>query len=201
MKLFYSRTSPYARKVRVTAEEKGLAERLELYVCDPHEKDPRLLAVNPLSRVPTLVMDDGEPLFDSPVICEWLDSLVEWPRLIPQDGPQRWAVLRGQALADGMLDDAVGIVMERKRSRQQQSAELNAARATALMRCIDLCESDLSWIPGPLNLAHIAVGCTLGYLDFRLPEIEWRREHPKVEDWFEELAGRPSMRSTEPPRA
>ena len=198
MKLFYSKTSPYARKVLVTAAEKGLSERLDLHLCNPHEKDPQLLAVNPMSRVPTLLMDDGEPLFDSPVICEWLDGLADRPRLIPQEGPRRWAVLLGQALADGMLDDAVAIVMERKRPEHQQSPEQNAARATALLRCIKLLESEGSWSEGPLSMAHIGIGCALGYLDFRLPELEWRRDHPMVADWFAIFSERPSMLMTKP---
>lgn len=198
MKLFYSTTSPYARKVRVTALEKGLTDRIELRHCNPHAPEPELLAANPMGRVPTLVLDSGESLFDSPVICEWLDELAEQPRLIPPSAPERWAVLRGQALADGMLDDAVAIVLERRRPEVQQNADLLAARSAALMRCVDALESTFPDVAAPLSLAHIAQGCALGYLDFRLPELDWRTGHQALTRWFEGFSQRPAMTETGP---
>lgn len=193
MKLFYSPTSPYARKVLVTALEKGLGDRIELIHCDPHAGDPQLLAANPMSRVPTLVLEDGSVLFDSPVICEWLDTQAEQPRLIPIGGPERWAVLRAQALADGMLDDAYLNVMESRRPEAQRSPETMAARADALLRSVPLMEAGMSELVGPLNLAQISVGCALGYLDFRLPELDWRAGHAGLDAWFDGFARRPSM--------
>jgi glutathione S-transferase len=198
MQLFYSVTSPYARKVRVMAMEKGLAEGIELVHCNPHVPDKRLLDVNPMSRIPTLVREGGIPLFDSPVICEWLDGLGVGPALIPRAGEGRWVVLRGQALADGMMDDAVIVVLERKRPESQQSPEQIEARVAALQRCADLMESAVMAFPGDLSLAHIAAGCALGYLDFRLPELDWRGDRTRLAEWFEAFSGRPSMAATRP---
>lgn len=193
MKLFYSPTSPYARKVLVTALEKGLGDRIELIDCNPHAGDPQLLAANPMSRVPTLVLEDGFALFDSPVICEWLDRQKEQPRLIPIGGSERWAVLRAQALADGMLDDAYLNVMESRRPEAQRSLEAMAARVDSLSRSVPLLEAGMSELVGPLNLAQIAVACTLGYLDFRLPELNWRAGHLGLDVWFQNFSRRPSM--------
>jgi len=198
MKLFYSLTSPYARKVRVTAYEKGLADRIELVPCNPHEPDPALLAANPLGRVPTLVIEDGTALFDSPVICEWLDSWGAGPRLLPPAGDERWRVLRGQALADGMLDDAVAMVLERRRPEALQSPAHQAGRSAALLRAAADVEAGLVGTDGDLSLAHIALGCALAYLDFRLPELDWRPEAPRTAQWLEAFCRRPSMRDTQP---
>lgn len=198
MKLFYTATSPYARKVRITAIEKGLADSIQLSHCDLKAPEPEFLAANPMGRVPTLVLDSGKTLFDSPVICEWLDELAEQPRLVPRAGLERWAVLRGQALADGMLDDAVAIVLERRRPEAHQSTELVGMRSAALLRCVGALEAQVPDVSAPLNLAQIAVGCALGYLDFRLPELNWRRDHDALSSWFGGFAKRPAMLETRP---
>jgi glutathione S-transferase len=178
--------------------EKGLDETIELVLTDPHVHDDALLAANPMHRVPTLILDDGSPLYDSPVICEWLDTQSGSPRLIPEAGPNRWAVLKAQALADGMMDDAVANVMESRRPEGRQSLELIAVRTEALLRCARTMEAEIPTIANPLSLAHIAAGCALAYLDFRLPGLGWRDGNPALSDWFEELAARPSMQSTRP---
>ena len=198
MQLFYSTTSPYVRKVRVTAIEKGLDGGMDLRLCDAHGVDPTLHAANPLSRIPTLVLDDGRALYDSPVICAWLDNQAPWPRLIPESGPAHWAVRRTEALADGMLDDAVTVVMERRRPGPQRSAELQTVRLETLKRACARLDRDMAALPTDLNLGHIAAGCTLGYLDFRLPEIDWRAPHPRLANWYASFAERPSMVETVP---
>lgn len=198
MKLFYSPTSPYARKVLVTALEKGLGDRIELVECNPHQGDPQLLAANPLSKVPTLVLEDGSALFDSPVICEWLDEQTEAPKLTPAQGPERWAVLRAQALADGVLDDAYLNVMEARRPEAQRSPEAMSARVDAILRGVPLLESGLSVWGGSLSIGQVAAACALGYLDFRLPQLDWRDGHPVLRDWFEDFSQRPSMVRSRP---
>ena len=198
MQLFYSTTSPYVRKVRVTAIEKGLGGGMDLRLCDAHGIDPTLRAANPLSRIPTLVLDDGSALYDSPVICAWLDNQCPWPRLVPESGPDHWAVRRTEAMADGMLDDAVMVVMERRRPDSQRSAELQTVRLETLMRACARLDRDLAALPADLNLGHIAAGCALGYLDFRLPEIDWRTPHPRLVNWYAAFAERPSMVGTAP---
>jgi glutathione S-transferase len=198
MKLFFRTTSPYVRKVRATVNEKGLAGRVELQLCDAHGADSALIAANPLSRIPTLILDDGSALYDSPVICAWLDEQAPAPRLIPETGPAHWAVLCAEALADGILDDAVMVVMERRRPEPQRSAELQAFRLGSLGRACAQLDQDLKALPADLNLGHIAAGCALGYLDFRLPEIDWRSAHPGLADWYASFANRPSMVETAP---
>lgn len=199
MRLFYSTTSPYARKVRVTAIEKGLAERIECQPVNPYADNAELISFNPLSRVPTLVLNDGTVLYDSPVICEWLDGQAPAPRLLPAGNPAaRFDLLRRVALADGMLDDAVAIVMESRRPAKQQSPEVTQARTTSLLRCVDLLESEVGALRGPIDLGQIAVGCALGYLDFRLPQIDWREGRPDIKAWLDSFGERPSMQRTGP---
>jgi glutathione S-transferase len=198
MKLFFSPTSPYVRKVRVTAIEKGLGGRITLVPCNAHDPGPDLLAANPLARIPTLVPDGGQPLFDSPVICEWLDAVGEGPALIPANLEERWTVLRGQALADGVLDDAVAMVMERRRTTGDPSPETEAVRLAAIRRALAWLEARPELVAGPLTLAHIAIGCALGYLDFRLPELAWRSGHGGLAGWYQGFAQRPAMLATVP---
>jgi len=198
MKLFFTPTSPYARKVRVTAAEKGLSDRMELVLCDLRAPDQAHLAVNPAGKVPALIGDAGEAIYDSPVICEWLDTATETPQLLPCVGPERWTVLRGEALADALMDDAVTLVLERRRAEGQRDRVLEQARVTALRRCVAALERELPAWPQTLTLAHIAAGCALGYLDFRLPDLDWRRDHDWLSRWCEDFSRRPSMRSTQP---
>jgi len=198
MKLFYSPTSPYVRKVRVMAIEKGLDGHITLVPCNVQEPSAELLAANPLGRIPTLVPDGGEPLFDSPVICEWLDEAGEGPRLIPPAGGTRWAVLRGQAAADGILDDAVILVLERRRAPEMRNPVVERVRLAAIGRALAWLESHPGLLTGPLTLAQIAVGCALGYLDLRLPELGWRGQYPALAAWFRHFGERPSMQATAP---
>ena len=123
MKLFYSPTSPYARKCRALAIEKGIEGRLEIITASPMSNPPALQAANPLGKVPALLLDNGQCIVDSPVICAYLDSLTDAPRLIPADPAARIDALTREALADGIMDAAFAIVMERKRPDQQRSPE------------------------------------------------------------------------------
>jgi len=198
MQLFYSTTSPYVRKVHVMAIEKGLAEQIALVPCNPHAPGPELLAANPLGRIPTLLRDSGEALFDSPVICEWLDQQGDGPTLVPPAGADRWTVLRVAALADGIMDDAVALVMERRRPAVEQSASTQAMRLNAIRRGLAWLEAQPEWLAGPLSLAQIAVACALGYLDFRLPELGWTGEQSSLAAWYPGFAQRPAMQATLP---
>lgn len=198
MKLFYANTSPYARKVRVVAAEKNLDGRIEAVLCNPFDESPELKAANPLSKIPSLVMDNGEALYDSPAICEYLDSLDPNNRLIPEKGPARWTVLRRHALADGILDAAFAIVMERRRPEGEQSPSWIERWSAAIGRSVDVLETEIASFPTETDLAHVSIGCALAYLDFRLPDQEWRTGHPETVKWFETFAERPSMKDTRP---
>ncbi|MGF1643212.1 MAG: glutathione S-transferase N-terminal domain-containing protein [Thiotrichales bacterium] len=196
MQLFISPTSPYVRKVRVTAHEKGLSDALTTTRCNAYADDPALLAANPLSRVPTLVTDDGEALYDSPVICEWLDRQRAEPCLIPVDGAPRWRVLRGQALADGVMDDAVATVLKLRRPETQCDATAIERHLAAVQRAIPAMERERAHWPGACSLAHIATACALTYLDFRLPNLDWRTHAPDLQVWYDDFVQRPAMVAT-----
>ena len=198
MKLYYSTTSPYVRKVYVCAIELGLDEKLELIFTNPWEKDDKLLADNPLSKVPTLITDDGVVLYDSPVICEYLDTVHGGGVLIPASGTEHWNELRLQALGDGILDAAVLRFLERKRPNSQQSNQWDGIQQSAIQRALESLESKVNEWKADVTIGQIAVACALGYLDFRFAEDNWRQGQPGLTGWFETFAQRESMQATVP---
>lgn len=201
MKLLYSATSPYARKVRVVAAEKNLA--LAVITSDPWIANPELIAANPLGKVPALIADDGTSLFDSRVIVEYLDGLSATNRLIPEAFADRIAVKRWEALADGLLDAALTARLESMRPDQNESSAKQIARqrekiATSLsemargLRGKDFCVGNV------FTLADIAVACALGYLNFRFPDIAWTNEQPELARLYQSMIARSSFQATEP---
>jgi glutathione S-transferase len=198
MLLFYSNTSPYSRKARLVVAEKGLAHSVEERACNPFEEVAELRALNPLGKVPTLVTDQGQAIYDSPVICEYLDGIRGDPLLVPPSGPGRWSVRCWEALADGILDAAYCIVMERRRPAGQQSEHWLAHWTAEIERAIRHADSEMEKLPDSLSLAHLALAAALGYLDFRLPDTEWRKGLPALSHWFGEFDLRPSMQRTRP---
>jgi len=198
MQLIYSPASPYARKVRMVAIERGLADDVKVLTASPFDEPAKVNAVNPLGKVPALVLEGGEALYDSPVICEYLDSLGEGSRLIPAVGAARWAVLRLQALGDGVLDAALSLVMERRRPEAERSAHWQARWSEAMLRALAAAASEPALAGPEANLGQITVACALGYLDFRLPDLAWRAASPALAAWFETWAARPSFAATAP---
>lgn len=197
MKLFYSPASPFVRKVMACAIARGLDQRIEKLPTNPHQSPADLLAANPLSKVPGLVTDDGIGLFDSPVICEYLDSLGSAPPMFPPAGPARWLALRFQAMADGIMDAAVARRMEQGRPREDARDAAMARQKAAVTRSLDLLETDL---PGTaLDIGSIAVACALGYLDFRFAAEPWREGRPKLAAWFAAMEKHPAIAQTAPP--
>lgn len=206
MLLRFSATSPYVRKVLICAIEAGLEGRIERMPTAPGADEESLAEHNPLGKVPALVLDDGTTLYDSPVVCEYLDSLHERPRLIPPEGPERWAALRRQALADGLLDAAIMRRIESLRLEGQQSADVAARQKRKIDRALDAFEADaeahaLADPRGPLTIAEIAAACALGYLDHRFPDDDWRLNRPALASWFDDMGERPSMAATRPPES
>ena len=157
-------------------------------------------AANPLGKVPALVTDEGRAIFDSPVICAYLDSLASEPALIP-DGPKRWTVLTNEALCDGILDAALGIVMEGRRPEAQRSPDWLDRWPAAILRSLDAVEAKISGFEGDLTIAQLCLGATLGYLDFRLPDLSWRNGRPNIKAWFDAFSQRESMIETNPENA
>jgi glutathione S-transferase len=198
VQLYYAAASPFARKVRVLVREKGLADRVEETSVNPFADPEDLYAVNPLGKIPALVLSDGTALFDSPVICEYLDTISGAPRFLPKEGERRWQVLRMQALADGIMDCAVAMIYEIRRPESLRSADWQQRRQSGILRSIRLLDGNLSLLSGATNLGSIAVACALGYLDFRLPEIDWRLDHPQLANIYAALSNLPGMQATLP---
>jgi glutathione S-transferase len=200
MELFYADLSPYARKVRVVIEEKGLAGKVTLIPVNPYEIPDALSSANPLSKVPTLVLDDGRALFDSPLICEYLDASFGGPSLLPARGEARWSVLRRQAIANGILDAAFNIACEiNRREANERSEKWVKHWVAAIKRAVDALEAEIEGWPDDVDLAAIATGCALGYLDVRIKDLlDWRKGRPTLAGWYEVFSRRPSMAATKP---
>jgi glutathione S-transferase len=196
VKLFHSASSPFVRKVMACAIARELAERIELIPTDPHQSPAALIAANPLSKVPCMVTADGVALYDSPVICEYLDALDGTLPLFPRAGGLRWIALKQQALADGMMDAAVlrrGLGLLPPEAARAASMERQKA---AVDRGLDALEAE---VPHPtVDIGSIAVGCALGYLDFRYRHEPWRPAHPHLAAWFAAFRLNPCMAQTEP---
>ncbi len=198
MKLRFSPTSPYVRKVTVMAHETGLAGQLDLVATNVWDSATDIGADNPLGKVPALILDDATVLFDSPVICEYLDGLHDGAKLFPPAGPERWAALRLQALADGALDASILRLLEGKRAAALQSVAWIGRQKAAVGRVLDTLEREVEALDGPLTIGVIAVGCLLGYLDFRFGDDNWRQGRAGLATWYEVYAVGESMAATVP---
>ncbi len=199
MQLRYSPTSPYVRKVSVSAIELGLAGRIERIPTDTLDPNSDLAEHNPLVKVPALILEGGEVLYDSPVICEYLDSLHDGAKIFPPAGPERWTALRQQALGDGILDAAILRMLETLRRPEALRWRGWIDRQTGkVTRALDRLEAEAEALEGPLTIGQITIGCALGYLDFRFADDKWRSGRPNLAAWHEDFAGRPSMQETDP---
>jgi glutathione S-transferase len=199
MKLYCSKTSPYARKVRIAIEELGLADQVEEIIADPFNPPAELLAANPLSKVPTLVTDRGEALPDSALILDYLTHRKTGLATLAR-GAKRWETLRRTQIADGVIDAAVAIVTEKKRPESIHYIPFLDRQTATIRRALDALNADAGLLalqnPG---LCEITCGAALGYLDFRLPYIEWRKQRDALANWYTVFAQRPSMQKTTPP--
>lgn len=206
MQLRFLATSPYVRKVMVAAIELGLDGRIDKIPTSPQADEDSLVEHNPLSKVPTLVLDDGTVLYDSPVVCEYLDSLHDGPRLFPPEGPERWTALRRQALGDGIMDAAVLRRYEGMRPVELRSEDWCYRQKRKIERTLDVLEQEaeadsLAAHDGPLTIGEISIGCALGYLDLRFNADDWRHNRPALASWFEDLTDRRSIGKTDPASA
>lgn len=198
MQLYFWPTSPYVRKVLVLARETGLDDRIEILATSPFETGHDLFERNPLGKIPALVTDDGKVLYDSPVICEYLDRLHGGRAMVPADGEARWRALTQQATADGILDAALLRRAEEGRREERRSKGWIAHQNSAIHRALAHLEARVEEMRDPLTIGHITIGCALGYLDFRLPGEDWRHIAPDLSDWYAGFAERPSMQATWP---
>ena len=201
MTLHWSPRSPYVRKVMIVAHELGLQDRLRTVRTvvggtTPHRE---LMDINPLGKIPTLELEEGSALYDSPVICEYLDTLHSGAKLFPSAWPERGVALRRLALGDGMLDAALPWLGERFRPADRQSqAHIDLWRAK-LVASVDALEREAQALrDGVFSIGHVAIGVALGYLDFRFGELSWRDGHPKLAGWHETFNARPAVHANPP---
>jgi glutathione S-transferase len=200
VKLSYSPTSPYVRKVSVVALETGTDAKIEKVTTSvaPTKFNPEHAKTNPLVKVPAMILDSGETLYDSPVICEYLDSLHGGPKMFPAPGPARWTALRRQALADGILDAAILTRYESIRPDQYKWPEWMDAQLTKVKTALASLEQEADKLGATVDIGTITIGCALGYLDFRYADLNWPKSHPKLAKWFAGFNARPSMKATIP---
>ena len=200
MKLVTSLTSPYGRKVRVVLLEKKIPFQLQIE--NPWLPDSPVSGLNPLGKVPVLVLEDGESVFDSRVIVEYLDHVSPVAHLIPSELKSRMVVRGVEALADGVTDAAVAVYLEKKRAPELQSSDWLMLQEKTLFRGLEALSEALGekpWYLGnSMTLADVACGCTLGYLGLRFPEIDWRTAHPNLAKLADKLATRASFQDTVP---
>jgi glutathione S-transferase len=196
MQLFYSPGSPFARKVRVLARERGLTGSLQETAVSPHDNAPELLSTNPLGKVPALRTRDLM-LFDSPVICEYLDSLEDALPMFPRPGRGRWKALKQQAMADGIMDAAL-------LRRQESGRPADTARQAVIARCKAAMDRTLDEFERDpphktLDIGSISTACALGYLDLRFADDGWRAGRPALAAWFAAVSEMPALARTAPP--
>lgn len=203
MKLLHAPTSPFVRKVMVVALETGLADRIEIVfnAASPLQRDPALTSLNPLGKIPALLLDDGTVLYDSAVICEYLADLAGDTAIFPT-GPARWPALTLQALGDGLLDAAVGNryenVMRPEALRWPEWSQGQMAKISGALDAIE--QSVHTGLIGHTvhHIGLISLGCALGYLDFRYANLQWREGRPAAAEWFAGFDARPAMAATRP---
>ena len=191
MKLAYSPASPYVRKVMACAIKRGIDKKIERMKIST--TDPELLKYNALSKVPTLITDDGAYLFDSPVICEYLDSIGMAPKLFPAPGPARW-----KALADGILDATQPRRRELTLPQDEGRKSYIALQQGKVARAVVEFEKQASSLGNLDTIGEITIGCALGYLDFRYANEPWRPGHPKLEAWYAKVSKLPPLAETVP---
>ncbi|HXZ97098.1 MAG TPA: glutathione S-transferase [Burkholderiales bacterium] len=203
MKLIGSLTSPYVRKVRVVLAEKRIDYEMQVDI--PWSEDTKVPEYNPLGKVPVLLLDEGTSLFDSRVIAEYLDTLTPLGRLIPEGNRERTLVKRWEALADGISEAAAAIVIELRRPAKLQSKDWITRQRGKIVGGLKSASIELgekNWCSGDTyNLSDIAVGCALGFLDLRLPDLNWRASYPNLDKLYGKLMQRASFKDTVPPAA
>ncbi len=204
MQLRFLATSPYVRKVMVAAIETRQDGWIEKIPTSPQADEADLATQNPLSKIPVLTLDDGTVLYDSRVICQYLDSRHDGPRLFPETAPACWTALRRQALGDGMMDAATLRRYEGLRPAELRSEDWIDRQKRKIDRGLDALETEaeaetLAAPDGQLTIGEISIGCALAYLDLRFDADDWRHNRPALASWFEDLAERPSFRDTAPP--
>jgi glutathione S-transferase len=199
MRLFLSPTSPFAREVKVALVEKGLLDSIEQVVVDPWASPAELLAVNPLSQVPTLELDDGQILTNSTTILQWLEIAHPVPPLLPGTPADSARVLAVAALAHCLIESVVYVVIEGRKPIGQQSDAMLTRRREGINRVLDALERKFTASQEAFMLDGLHLGCALEYVDLRLPDFDWRSRCPRLARWLEWASVRPSLKQSAPP--
>jgi glutathione S-transferase len=200
MQLHHSPTSPFVRKVVVTALLTGTFDDIRIVPISltPLTPNAEVQRVNPLGKIPALVLDDGTALYDSPVICEYLDSLGKGMRLVPPSGPERWDVLRLNALADGLLDAAFLYRLELMRPEEKRYEPWISAQLIRVNNSLNALNDEAGASLRQLSLGTVAAGCALGWIDFRMPQFDWRAGRAQLASWYETFSAEWFMQKTKP---
>jgi glutathione S-transferase len=199
VQLYFNPASPYVRKVTVTAHELGLSGRIELtsITLSPLSPHGGVRSNNPIGKIPTLVLDDGTALYDSPVICEYLDALAGGNRIFPTAGAARWTALRRQAIADGIMDAAVLTRYEDTvRPKELRWQNWVDGQFLKVRTALDMLEREN--LADVFDIGTLSIACALGYLDLRYASESWRTHRPRLTAWAEAVGKRPSMAATGP---
>lgn len=197
MKLYITTPSPFARKVRIVAHEKGLSDRIEEIAVDPYANAPELLATNPVVQVPTLIAEDGLPLTDSPVIAEYLDMIGSGPRLLPAEGAERLRVKRLETLANATLEMGVKLVLEKRRPEQERSPSWISRWTFNMGRSLDALEAAAP-SADDFNMGVLSAGIAVSWVSFRHPDYDWQAGRPHLVALQAALEQRPSFQATVP---
>ena len=198
MELKFSGLSPYVRKVNIVAHEHGLAGRLRLTPVNTRAEPEKITPHNPLGKIPVLITDSGQTVYDSPVICEYLDAEFGNHRLQPAAGPRRWEIMTMVALADGLLDAALLVRLERARPATEQSAEWTNLQLGKVHRALGYFERMADSFGHELDMAQVAVGAATGYVPLRLLDLEGLPHWPRLKAWYDRQSLRPSFKNTVP---
>ena len=198
MKLFTSPASPFGRKAAICALETGLDARIETVNVNPWESPPELLRVNPLSKIPALVTDDGDTVLDSPAVCDCMDAIDGRHRLIPAEPGARLRALRRQALADGILDSAIVILLNRAQKPERVHRGYVQRQEQSIARALDALEREAPELRDGFNLGHIALVCALDFLSVA-NVVDWKPRHEALAEWLSRMHKRPAVARTRPP--
>ena len=198
MKLYYSPTSPYVRKVMMVAIETDLIKQIDLIPTDVWGPEVTIGQINPLGKVPTLEDDDGQLWFDSTLICQYLANYAGESEIFPAAEPDYWKALQWQILADGLCNAAVACVLEGRRPEEKRFQPWVDRQQRAITRILDRFETEISTLEG-FSIGSLSVLVALGYLDLRLPALGWSTSRPQLNEWFERESQRPSFQRTHPP--
>lgn len=196
MKLRWSPTSPFVRKVMVLLKEKGIEGQVELEKSNPLNREDRAATPNPLGKIPCLIADDGTVLYDSPVILEYLDATCDGPKLLPASGPARWAALRREALADGIMEASLACFIESMRKPEQQSAGWLAHNRANAFKAISSLEGEAAEFGDGVDVGLLSLAIGIAFAEQVFPDEDWRSGSPALASWYETFAARPSMTET-----